>query len=103
MYINDISNSSQILSFILFADDTNVFCSQKSFNDLENTLNEELKNVSDWLKANKLSLNIKKTQLLIFQAKNKKISQVTNIKLDDSNIKQVESAEFLAVSHGNIK
>ena len=33
---------------------------KKSLNDLENTVNEELKHVSDWLKANKLSLNIKK-------------------------------------------
>ena len=41
------------------------------------------KNVSDRLKANKLSLEIKKTQFLIFKAKNKKISQEINIKLDD--------------------
>ena len=53
---------------------------------MENTVNEELKNVSDWLKANKLSLNIKKTKLIKFKAKNKKIRQETNIKLDDSNI-----------------
>ena len=41
-------------------------------NALANTVNEELKNVSDWLKASKLSLKIKKTQLLIFKVKNKK-------------------------------
>ena len=45
---------------------------QKSFNDLENTVNEELKNVSDWLKANKLSLNIKKTKLIIFKLRIRK-------------------------------
>ena len=45
---------------------------QKSFNDLENTVNEEQKNVSDWLKANKLSLNIKKTKLIIFKLRIRK-------------------------------
>ena len=45
---------------------------QKSFNDLENTVNEELKNVFDWLKANKLSLNIKKTKLIIFKLRIRK-------------------------------
>ena len=35
-------------------------------------MNEELKNVSDWLKANKLSLNIKKTKLIIFKLRIRK-------------------------------
>jgi len=60
LYINDIHRSSKILSFILFADDTNIFCLNSSIHALTRTANEELKNVSDWLKANKLSLNIKK-------------------------------------------
>ena len=103
LYINDIHRSSKILSFILFADDTNIFCSNNNIHASVNTVNEELKNVSDWLKASKLSLNIKKTQLLIFKAKNKKITQQINIKLDDSNIKQVESARFLGIQiDGNL-
>ena len=57
LYINDIDMSSRILSFILFADDTNIFCSNNNIYSLTKTVNEELKNVSDWFKANKLSLN----------------------------------------------
>ena len=52
--INDIHRSSKILSFILFADDTNIFFLNSSIHALTRTVNEELKNVSDWLKANKL-------------------------------------------------
>ena len=48
-------------------------------------------------KAYKLSLNVKKTKLLIFKAKNKKIKQQVDISLDGSGIKQVESARFLRV------
>ena len=54
LYINDIHRSSKILSFILFADDTNIFCLNSSIHALTRTVNEELKYVSDWLKANKL-------------------------------------------------
>ena len=47
------------------------------------------------LKAYKLSPNVKKTKLLIFEAKDKKIKQQVDISLDGSGIKQVESARFL--------
>ena len=41
--------------------DGHSFCSNNNIHSLTKTVNEELKNVSDWLKANKLSLNVKKT------------------------------------------
>ena len=41
-YINDLKNSSEILSFILFADDSNLFCSHKNPETLLNTVNAEL-------------------------------------------------------------
>ena len=72
LYINDIHRSSKLLSFFLFADDTNIFYSNSNIHTLTKTVNEELKNVSDWLKANKLSLHIKKTRSLIFKTRNKK-------------------------------
>ena len=49
LYINDIHSCSDLLSFILFADDTNIFVSRKSLNDLELLVNEEMKNVQKWL------------------------------------------------------
>ena len=54
IYINDIFHSSQILSFILYADDTNILYSHNDVNTLFHTVNRELENVSCWLKANKL-------------------------------------------------
>ena len=47
IYINDIANSSDILKFFLFADDTSIFLSNKDIDQLEKTLNEELRKVSD--------------------------------------------------------
>ena len=82
--------SSRMLSFILFADDTNIFCSNNNIHSLTKTVNEELKNVSDWLKANKLSLND-------IQNKKQKYKATINTSLDCSGIKQVESVRFLGV------
>ena len=43
LYINDFQNSSNVLSFILFADDTSFFFSHKNPDTLLNTVNSELK------------------------------------------------------------
>ena len=69
IYINDISNCSDKVSFRIFADDTNIFASSKSINDLEKLMNEELMKVKKWCDLNKLSINIKKTNYMIAQLK----------------------------------
>ena len=49
----------KITEFILFADDTNLFFKDSNLNNLILKINKELKNISNWFKLNKLSLNIK--------------------------------------------
>jgi hypothetical protein len=58
-YINDISESSNVFNFFLFADDTNLLYANKNLKTLESVVNSEL-NVCKWLNVNKLTLNIKK-------------------------------------------
>ena len=72
LYVNDIHRSSTLLSFILFADDTNIFNSHSDINTLITTTNEELKKVAEWLRANKLSLDIKKLNSLFSRQETKK-------------------------------
>ena len=98
LYVNDISNSSEILKFILFADDTNIFYSCKDIENLENTLNTELEKVSVWLIVNKLSINIKKTKYIIFKTRQKRITPHNMlIKVNNETIEQKESIKFLGV------
>ena len=59
LYINDISKSSDILDFHLFADDTSLFHSHTNLSELQSSFNNELNKVAEWLKANKLCLNVK--------------------------------------------
>ena len=52
-YINDIYTCSDKLRFYLFADDTNLLYADKNLQSLEAVVNNELKNVCDWLNAKK--------------------------------------------------
>ena len=55
----------------MFADDTNLFYSHENLYSLFQTVNNELKNIHEWFKANKLSLNIKKTKFSLFHPSQK--------------------------------
>ena len=96
IYINDITNTTSLLSFILFADDTNIFCSHHDLNTLVNTLNQELPKVSTWFKCNKLSLNINKTNFIYFKH-NHAINFPYNIVIDNISLERKSHTKFLGV------
>ena len=73
LYINDIKESSHILNFYLFADDTSTTFTHNSLDVIERVYNTELARVSEWLSANKLSLNVSKLVMVIFMSARKKI------------------------------
>ena len=66
IYINDLCNVCGNSLPILFADDSNIFTVGKTLDDIEKLINKELADISRWLNANRLSLNIKKTQYMVF-------------------------------------
>ena len=70
IYINDLPKCVPLLKVILFADDTS--CLYRARNDLElySTLNWQLEKLADFFKANKLSLNVRKTRCMAFLPKN---------------------------------
>ena len=96
LYINDIASVSCALFSILFADDTTLFCSAKSLHELSTVINNELSNVMKWLNANRLSLNIDKTNFMIFRPKGKNEICPT-ININGSNIQEVDNAKFLGM------
>ena len=65
IYINDLPNCLRVAAPRMFADDTNITLPAKTLTDLKQALSPELSNLSCWLKANKLSLNAAKTELMI--------------------------------------
>ena len=81
LYINDLPNISNVLDFYLFADDTNIYYESDSIQDLEKTINKELHKLYLWLNINRLSLNIDKTNYIIFHRYNKPMKQHISIYL----------------------
>ena len=60
-------------------------------------MNEDLKNLMQWLKANKLSLNIKKTELIIFHPKNTKLDYDFKFKLNGRRITPISTVKYLGI------
>src|ERR1700733_14829777 len=98
IYINDLPKASSLLHFVLFADDSNVFLSDPSYHTIVQTLNSELIYVSDWFKANKLSLNVNKSNYILFSSSRKPPPEhIETIQIDNVIIPQVNSTKFLGI------
>ena len=98
LYINDICNVSSNLQFILFADDSNVFTSGSSLEDVFNTLSDEMTKVHEWIKANKLLINFDKSNYMIMSSSRKAYSsQNLHLYVNGNEIKQVAQCTFLGV------
>ena len=96
IYINDLPKVSDILSPTLFADDTNFSFSHSNYNVMVPMLNNELTKIYDWTLANRLTINVNKTELLIFTNRNV-ITDSTQIELNGSHLNFTDRARFLGV------
>ena len=79
IYTNDLPGCLNLTKSILFADDTTIYLSSNNISYLYTTMNGELLKLTDWFRANKLSLNISKTNYILFTYQNRQV--VTNIDL----------------------
>ena len=82
IYINDLPSVSKYFMPILFADETNLFCTGPNLHDIVCQKNQEIKTISSWVKANKLSLNIDKKNFMFFTPK--RFSRVMDVLLIDA-------------------
>ena len=86
------------LSCIQFADDTNIFSSGSSLDDIFNVLNCELESISTWLRANKLVLNVSKSNYMIMTSpRNKILTNHYTLCIDGHVIEGVSEYKFLGV------
>ena len=74
-----------------------IFLSDKSKDNIEDTLNEELKNVFQWLLSNKLSLNVRKLNFIIFRPEKKKPPRKIKLEINCDPIEELESTKYLGV------
>ena len=98
LYINDISNCSDLGTFVLFADDTNIFVEGKSAEEAYRKGNALLRLVREYMVLNKLHINMTKCCYIHFKPKSSQPPDLAlNLKIEDFPIKRVDSAKFLGV------
>ena len=97
LYINDLPKATSLAECLLFADDTSIFYSNSEPDHLASLMNSELTKISLWIKSNKLSVNIKKTNYVIFKPKQKSVHISSQISFDSIALKQVTEVKFLGV------
>lgn len=73
LYINDIVNVNKHAKFVIYADDTSVFFSSDTCDDLIDMANLTLSKIKSWEDSNSLKINIHKTKAVIFRPKNKPV------------------------------
>ena len=101
VYINDLPTC--IFNMIMYADDTTRFCDINGNPADEHLLNMELYKITDWLSANKLSLNDNKTKCMIFHS-DKKTVLYPKLFIDDIEIERVDYFNFLGLQlHHTLK
>ena len=75
----------------------------KSIKKLNKLVNIDLKNLLYWLNANKISLNVKKTELVIFKSKQKQFDGEIKLKLSHKRLFPTDSVKYLGVKiDGNL-
>ena len=95
IYIYDMCNVSILMKSIVFADDTNFFYSGGNLSQVCETVSSELCKLHSWFQVNKLSLNIDKTNFMIFGNKQCEANHVVSI--NGMNIKRVYVTKCLGV------
>ena len=97
-YVN--KKPSSILKPVMFADDTNLFLSNKDINKLFNDMNVQPQKMSIWFKANKLSLNLNKTKWTLFHSQKKKrlmANDLPMLYIDNFEIVRESVTKFLSI------
>jgi len=97
LYVNDVTNTSNVLDFIMFADDTTILYSHENIESKINLINKELEEVSNWFKANKLSVNASKTNYMIIGTKHMTRTKADGVNLDSTILERVQQTKFLGV------
>jgi hypothetical protein len=74
IYINDLINVCSKFKPIIYADDSTLLATLNSptTNSVNTEINNELRTISNWMKINKLSLNIGKTKSMLFHTPKKR-------------------------------
>ena len=98
IYINDLVDCVKSCKVQLYADDTVLYFSNSSMQNIESALNSDLENVSKWMSKNKLTVNCKKTECMLIGNKHMLAKHnVLKVTLNDTPLNQVHEFKYLGL------
>ena len=98
IYINDLPTCLKHTSVTLFADDTALYCSEKSSTDLQQMLNEDLASVVEWLNDHELTLNVAKSKFMIIGSSQRlKALGTFSLQISDEFLDKADCYKYLGV------
>ena len=97
IYINDMNKAIKNSSVYHFADDTNLLYSHKNAKTLKKNMNKDLNTLSEWLCANRLSLNVGKTEFMIFRPPKKNLNERIILTLNRTKIYESTKIKYLGL------
>ena len=97
IYINDLHKAIRFSETFHFADDTHLLHFAKTVRSLCSKVNADLRTLTTWLNANRISLNASKTEFVIFRSKSKSLTCSPFLKLVGKKIFPSSSVKYLGV------
>ena len=94
IYVNDFFNTYDSAS-VLYADDTCIKVEAEITNDLELLLNQAIEKASNWMKANKLTINAAKSDIMIINSTAKHETQYLDVRHEGQLIEQTQNVKYL--------
>ena len=101
IYINDLHTAIRFCKVHHFVGDTNLRHISKSIKKLNKFVNFDLKNLSSWLNANRISLNVSKTELIKFKPRMEKVDFDLNLKLNGKRLYPTKFVKYLDIKIDN--
>ena len=89
LYINDLHKAITFSKIHHLADDdTNFLYESRSLKDINRKINHDMSRVTHWLRANRISLNVAKTEIILFRSCRTKITRKLNFQISGQKSNQ---------------
>ena len=97
IYINDLNSAIKFSHIRHFADDTNILYRDKSLRKINQRINFDLRNINEWLRANRIALNTNKTEIIMFRTPRKALTRKMNFRVSGQKIVPKQSVKNLGL------
>ena len=96
LFINDLTQFSGLSHCNLFADDALFYVHGRDIESINSKLQNSIESIADWYKRNKLSLNVKKSNVMIIHRK-KNVQDTIDVTINQNKLMQIDHVKYLGL------